>query len=408
MEAPSSLVTSSLSDAQQVVLSTLMMGSATLSIIGSSTIVYRVVMNRHMTRPYDRIMLGLSCTDIVASIGFLISPIVLPAETSSRVWAIGNDVSCSVLGFLTQLGFSAVWYNNCLSWYFVMTLKYNISAEDFALSYEPYIHAFTIFFFLFTATFGYLFQVYSELPVGMGCWIVEYCTTEENCIWTTLFWLTAAIAISITSISLPICHIMIYMHVRRLFKTQNSNARLKKNKKIQRVAIQGFLYVASFFIAFTPASILRWFELFLGYDSSREAEIFWLLLLHAMFIPSQGFMNMFIYSRPKYLRLKESGVNTWRALWVASFDPDIPRAIERSTQYASDRYYASLKSAVSNMPPSQQSHIIVSLQSIQKSENEKEEDNYKKEKESTNQPSSVTQESVEDDKLQDTTSTVSC
>lgn len=350
---------SSLSDDQQVVMSILMMGSAFLSIIGSSTIIYRVARNRQKTTPYDRIMFGLSCSDLIASIGFLLSPILVPAKTSPRVWAMGDNLSCSVLGWITQLGFAAIWYNNCLAWYYLATLRFNISIADFEASYEAYIHLPTVFFFLFTATSGFLFDFYTELPVGMGCWITEYCISENNCIGITLSWAYAAIAIIFTFISLPASHLLIFLHFRQLLQRQGATAPTTESRHIRRAAVQGFLYVASFFIAFTPASILRLLEQYFDYDSSRESEIFWLLLLHSMSIPSQGmfvyvwdsttalcttsnrqrnnsyhvsfsgFFNVFIYSRPRYLRLKDNGVPFWKALWIASFEHDIPSFIER-------------------------------------------------------------------------------
>lgn len=264
-----------------------MITSATLSIVGSSTIVYRVAMNPQHTTSYDRIMLGLSCADIVSSLGFLLNPILIPAETSSRVWAVGTDLTCSMLGWLRQLGFSSLGYNAFLSIYFVMTLKYNISAEDFAASYEAYIHFLTIFYFLMTATAGFVFNFYSELPVGLGCWVTEeYCFSEEHCIGKMLSWIYGAFAILMCLMILIVCQFIIYFHIRGIFKREGIPT--SQSVHVKRVAMQGFLYVMSFFIAFTPSGIVRWLELYHGYDASRESEIYGVMILYAICMPLQG------------------------------------------------------------------------------------------------------------------------
>ena len=278
---------SSLSDSQQIILSVLMMVSATLSIVGSSSIVYRVALNPRKTKSYDRIMLGLSCADIISSLSFLLSPILVPAETSSRVWAMGTNVSCAALGWLRQLGFSSLGYNAFLSIYYVMILRFDISTEDFAASYEAFIHVLTIFYFLVTATGGFLFQVYSELPVGIGCWVSEgYCFKEEYCIGELLSWFFGAFAIIACFVILMVSHLVIYFHIRGEFNREGVPA--AQSVHIQRVAIQGFLYVISFCIAFVPASILRYLEVYQGYNESKEAEIYGLLVVHALCMPLQG------------------------------------------------------------------------------------------------------------------------
>lgn len=83
--------------------------SGSLSLVGSSLIVFRAFKNRRDMTPYDRIMLGLSLTDMVSSFVYAFGPLLLPADTSTRSWALGNDRTCKMLGFLTQFAFAAVW-----------------------------------------------------------------------------------------------------------------------------------------------------------------------------------------------------------------------------------------------------------------------------------------------------------
>lgn len=153
----------SLSDSQEKTLSLLAAGAGLLSIFGSSLIIFRVVKNRKSTTPYDRIMFGLSCCDIVASLTFALSPFLIPASTSTRVWAIGNQATCTLLGAMQQFSFSAVFYNGVLAFYYFMTVRKGVKRLVFARRYEPYLHFFTIFFFSATALSGVIVGFYNEM-----------------------------------------------------------------------------------------------------------------------------------------------------------------------------------------------------------------------------------------------------
>lgn len=75
---------SSLTDDQERLLSIIGLVAATLSLLGSSLIVARIWQNRHATTPYDRLMLGLSLSDIISSFAFGFGPFLLPQDTSTR------------------------------------------------------------------------------------------------------------------------------------------------------------------------------------------------------------------------------------------------------------------------------------------------------------------------------------
>lgn len=102
--------TSSLTDSQERVLNTLGIASASLSICGSVLIITRIIRCQYYKgSPYNRIMIGLCFSDIISSIASGFSFLFLPRETSPRVWAFGNETTCNMLGFLTQVGYAAFW-----------------------------------------------------------------------------------------------------------------------------------------------------------------------------------------------------------------------------------------------------------------------------------------------------------
>eukprot|EP00980_Cylindrotheca_fusiformis_P020760 scaffold7755_cov104-Cylindrotheca_fusiformis.AAC.5 len=322
---------SSLTDDQEIILSVLMISSAVLSAVGSLTIVYKVISKNRQRKPYDRIMLGLSICDIVASLAYIMTPFLLPKQTSQRVWASGSKVSCSILGWLTQFSLAGVVYNALLSFYFLLTLKYSVTADDFAARFEPYWHSLTIFFFLFTATMGVPFHIFSELEIGQGCWIGEFpegCEARGDCIGNQIGWVFGGLPVLFTFVSLPVNNLLVFFHVKNLLRTGHSHMAAQQGH-VRRVAVQGFLYVACFLVSYTPTAVIRIFES-LGFDASQESSIFVLLAFNSLLLPLQGFFNVFVYTRPNYLRLRRAGLPCALALRGALFETDIPRFITQA------------------------------------------------------------------------------
>lgn len=146
---------SSLSDTQEKILSLLPILPATLSIMGSTQIIYMIWIARNKKwSPYRRILLGLSCCDIFSSIIYVLQAFLVPQHIYQRIWAIGNDTTCSFLGFATQLSFSQTWYNGMLSLFFLFTVKFGIRDEILTRKYEPWMHSFAIGYPLMTAIVG--------------------------------------------------------------------------------------------------------------------------------------------------------------------------------------------------------------------------------------------------------------
>jgi hypothetical protein len=373
-----------LTDQQEVVLSVLSIISGVLSILGSSTIVYKVARNFQKSAPYDRLLLGLSSCDILSSLTFAISPFMLDSETSQRVWGLGNEATNNMLGFLTQFSFSAIFYNGMLSYYYLLTVRYGVKRKDFARKYEPYIHIGTIGFFLITATIGACMGFYGELDIGQGAWIVNWpegCEATETCKSQYIGLAFGGVPTFFTFISLVVNNLRIYNHVRKQLGPENerdatnagsakqesdavfdltemsstssrnskstqeppkpssslslgsialsttTNRRSAKHSAhIREVAMQGFLYVASFALAYTAGGTLRVLE-GMDYQAKDEGGIYWLLVLDAFLKPLQGFMNIFVYCRPNYVRFRANYPELGR-LWAirkACLDPKIPR-----------------------------------------------------------------------------------
>ena len=189
-----------LSDVQKQVLAILPIPSALLSILGS-TIIIVMLMKVRTTKswiPYQRLLLAMSVCDIVSSLTLAAGSFLYPKETSDKVWVswkclnlihmlwnilqsietwysrkprdfnskvIGNDASCSAIGFLNQVSYSGILYNGMLSFYFLFTARFGMKNEQIQKRIEPAMHIFSIGFPFVTAFVGLFMGVYHEPEV---------------------------------------------------------------------------------------------------------------------------------------------------------------------------------------------------------------------------------------------------
>ena len=346
---------SSLSEAQDKALSLLPLFSGLLSAWGSANIIYMFYQTSKDRRSvYKRIMLGLSASDFLSSITLSLQPFLLPADTSQRIWASGTAATCSAMGFFQQLAFSAIWYNGMLSFFFLLSIKYAISETDLARKYEPWMHLLSIGVPLISAAIGAGMQMYDELVVGHFCWF-----TGDD---TTIFaFLVAGGPGFFFLLAIPWNNLQVYRHIRSTtqkdFMQQDavvvngtgsgkvaelpkmhhqsaatittgssvqstfSNEQLqleeqrdqqrdkqaerlsqdRHKERLQAVAFQSCLYVASFMVTHIPTMILRVTSAVVKLSPSNEVQYFPLLVIQAILLPLQGLFNYIIYSRSCHL-----------------------------------------------------------------------------------------------------------
>ena len=333
---------SNLTTAQQKALSLLPIPSAVLSILGSSTILYLVVkrQNKDTRQSYHRILFGMSACDILFSISMALNPFLepsTPTNTSPAVWAIGNQKTCSLLGFLNLLSLSAFWYNGMLSFYYLATIRFGLSPEVFAKRYEGLVHTLSLSYPLVTATIGLIMGVYDTNEIGPGCWINNYpkncgsdpTETGENCTSEYIAWVFGGIPLLVFLASIAVNNLAIYLYVRRTIRKSRLSSSFRQTegqpydaqtRRVQAVATQAFLYVASFSSTMLWIVVLRAIEGG-GYNGADEASLFPLLMMQSALSPLTGFFNLLVYLRPRYLQSRQqfpTESRLWairRALW---------------------------------------------------------------------------------------------
>ncbi|KAI2493459.1 hypothetical protein MHU86_21077 [Fragilaria crotonensis] len=161
-----------MTDGQVIALVVVNCISSSLSIAGSSIIVYLVLMTKKSS-VYNRMMLGMSMFDILNAIFMFVHPFLLPVE-GGRISAHGNDQTCTMMGFFTQLCPTVPLYNISLNAFFLSTVVYGVSELKFQKYLEPSLHAMSILFPLVTASVGLGLSLYSEKELGLICWIGDY------------------------------------------------------------------------------------------------------------------------------------------------------------------------------------------------------------------------------------------
>ena len=206
-----------MTDGQVIALIAVTFITSILSTVGSSIIVYLVLMAKKSS-VYNRMMLGMSMFDILNSLFNFIHPFLLPAE-GGRISAYGNNQTCAMLGFVVQLGMSVPLYNISLNAYFLAAVVFGVSEVKFQKYAEPSLHAISILFPLATASVGAGLSLYSEKELGLFCWIGDIpkgCREDPTvpCIDPTISFLFGGLPLAASIFFLLISNGMIYWKVR--------------------------------------------------------------------------------------------------------------------------------------------------------------------------------------------------
>jgi hypothetical protein len=358
---------SSLSDAQDIAVTLLPIVPSLLSITGSSIIISLVVKSPKKS-PYRRILLATSCCDILASITYSLNGFLVPAATSQGALAIGNDASCSALGFFNQFSFSAFFYSGMLSFYFLLTVRFGIKEATFAKRIEPWLHVVSLGYPLLTATIGAVLGFYHENELGQGCWVTDYpegcgdaAEDAEECKSPLIGWVFGGLPIALILLCIAMNNCVIYLYVRRTINRGRRRSSFvttgqdSQTKRIRAVATQAFLYVGAFLMTYLWGVVLKIMESG-SYDAQDEATVFPILVLQATMLPLTGFFNLCIYVRPRYMRCRSDFPleSRWWAVRRALYEEAVPPTKTRE-------YYVNTESSDEIVPPASASSAFMAL-----------------------------------------------
>mmetsp|Transcript_45520 Transcript_45520/g.110255 ORF Transcript_45520/g.110255 Transcript_45520/m.110255 type:complete len:645 (-) Transcript_45520:28-1962(-) len=351
--------------------------------------------------PYLRLLFAMSVYDIVLSLNWSVAAFLRPQDTSGRMLSMGNRTTCNLLGFLNELSHATIIYQGMLGVYFLLTARYGYCNSYIARNIEPWMHIVSIGYPLAFAIAEGVLDGYGEVIMGIGCWVVvttEDCASNFFCSARVLRYLSCAVPLLTTIITLIVSNRIILVYAREQMRpalypcnrsltlgnsTDNSDdsssddsqprsrfffitgRRHDKDdatadiltgsiahsiepvnndqvRRLRLISSQAVLFVLSFLICniWTPitglledhqadsiqcemATLLRYYPIF---------------VLQAIFSPLQGFLNMMVFIRPKYLKFRHLHKGESR-MWVvrrAIFGEEVQPTIRRPRNLIKD------------------------------------------------------------------------
>ncbi|GFH50052.1 hypothetical protein CTEN210_06527 [Chaetoceros tenuissimus] len=129
---------------------------------------------RGLQSPYSRIIFGLSVSDVLFSLGMLLSPFLAPSSLSLAPFALGNGQSCEFAGYLNIAGAAAIpTYTLFLTYYFMRRIKYKVSPQKFSGLEEKIWHATGILVPVGFATAALSMGDINSYPNGTMCFLAS-------------------------------------------------------------------------------------------------------------------------------------------------------------------------------------------------------------------------------------------
>jgi len=265
--------------------------TATLSMIGSSSIIYMIVSDRKrkLVRPYQRLMLLMSIFDVLQSIAFVINVTAFPQE-SDVYGAHGNALTCTVEGFIGTLGLAVPIYNLNLNIFYVLTIRYRFSSDQYA-KFEPAVHAVSILVPLFIAIISVAY--YDIMPRGPVCY-ARGRNLPLNLSMLTVFICFLGCLLCMVSICLTVTS-----QTKRMEKYTNHSrrSRMSRMEDDKRKTInQACTYTLAFILTYAFPALLHWYVRGRGLNGVKAPYA--LMILTCIFFPLQGFWNLLFYVRP--------------------------------------------------------------------------------------------------------------
>ncbi|GFH48104.1 hypothetical protein CTEN210_04580 [Chaetoceros tenuissimus] len=343
--------------------------TSSTSFLCSSIMAFMITNSKNaLGSPYKRIIFGLTISDILQSLGFILSPLAAPKDTPENFWARGNVSTCEATGFILTAGGTALpMYTFLLTFYFYMRVRKKMSPKDFSYKIERYCHVFIITWNLICSCIALFMDYYNPSRTGSFCTMKEYplyCNSKPeevgecqrgangqkaSFVLMGIPALISMLGMITTLIVLNVyvfehertysmnkerreigCCQMIMLQLRHLFcvclphrRTQGArngqenlppenpqaqqdirNADLLQRSYARASLVQSSLYVIAFCFTYT---FLIFDFLYVLISNKPNPE--WTFIALSLTLPIGGLLNILVYTRPKVLKVKEKHPN---------------------------------------------------------------------------------------------------
>ena len=265
-------------------------------------------------------MLALSTSDLMNSLASSASTIPEPVGTAWK--AVGNQATCNMQGFVYQFGLATTVYSACLALHFLLRVR-NVPESLVARKVEPIMHSIAILVPLGTALAAMFLDLYNPPLLATGCYLASYpvgcqddpaveCTRGLSAFLYT-FLLAGLIAITCFLVVLVSMALLVWTVRRNAVNMQlrysdfgNQNVSAGADFRLAQTATQAVLFISAFLMATVWSGVV----LVVG-EGKSTATYLALTMLAQIFYPLQGFMNFFIFIRPRYINLRRKHPDVW-------------------------------------------------------------------------------------------------
>lgn len=343
---------------QQIIRACLLMISGIASVLSSGYLVFAISVRYYstgFTAVRDRLILMMSCVDILNSLCLACGPFLSPSDSNiDMIGSNGSHQSCRFQGFGIQLGFGVPAYNVMLCVYYISAILGGRDEASIRRKQEWWMQSIPLVYALSTAVAGLLLDLYHSN--GTFCWIEAY---PKNCSWNG--WHDCLAGENATTFVIAFAggplvgfFVMIVLCMVLLIRALRSTALQAR----RNIAIQAILYIASFCLTYiwgVVISLCILLEIPMG---------FWAHALNSLFLPLQGFWNVVIFLRPTVQRMRQRDPKSWwyKLLWKAAMQESVNfRAPSRPRRRPSQFARSSLR--FGTRPPSRSVSFQSSLDS---------------------------------------------
>jgi len=281
--------------------------SAALSIIGSSLILWDICKSGKIKRQCRlRLLTGISAFDLLSSIAYFMGPLATPKSEKSEYFglkAIGNHETCQAQGFFLSMYLVSISYNLCLAMVYVIIIKYSKSENWIKAKVEPWMH-------LYSLCYGVGVSL-AMLPFGLNLYKegLFACRVEidKREVFVNAFY--AAYTLIVMCL-ISILMVILYVTVKKQensVKNYLSRNQLSGPSQSQKIARQCFAFSASFLVVYIPFIVGNWSDLT---DPGSDHQFVFAIII-AILIPFQGFLNAFVYFRPRIVKNMGAAATKW-------------------------------------------------------------------------------------------------
>ena len=323
------------SDLQSMALCIVTLFSGSLSVWGSGSILYSILLNgsesssscraittqstgccRYLCRMNkiptlrDRFLAAICIADIIATLQFMIGVFLIPSDTG-LLWAFGNRTSCSIVAFFFFFTIAICWTNTSLSLYFYWKVCRGWTDDYISQHYEKPLHVLAFGLAIGMGTAVTAANAGNIFSMTRSCSLFPYPTDcpyeypqdadfEVECEGDPtrfhIFFALLSITQMVPFFIALICTIRVTRAVDRSTRRASAIGSITASRRNQRVQQQAILYFSSYLNTFCWPTIVGVMSNIKHIGQVGNPGNFVLIFMCHLLYPLMGFFNYWIYS----------------------------------------------------------------------------------------------------------------